>query len=549
MLSENTARGVVSAGHEKTAHAAEVVLQQGGNAFDAVLAALVCACVVEPVLASVGGGGYLLARTEDGRTHVYDFFVQTPQQKRPEVELDFFPISADFGTAQQEFHIGKGSVAVPGVVRGIFAIHRELGTLPMRDIVAPAVSYARKGVPVNEFQAYIFSIVGDIYVATPEVAAIYGRHQGVTRVDSQRPPAGGFDARNPQTKMRPIMQGEVLRQPALADTLESLAIEGEDLFYRGEIAKTIVRDMREEGGYLTAQDLSTYRVERRQPLRLTYRGQRLSTNPPPSSGGVLIAFALKLLETSGCLFDVFDSVERLERLARVMDLTSQARVEAESGGQTHYSDHLLHPEYLAAYRDRIVPLPRASRGTTHISVMDKSGNMASLSLSNGEGAGYVVPDTGIMLNNMLGEQDINPRGFHGWPTACRMTSMMAPTLIERTVDNRKTGSSDTAIIATGSGGSNRIRSAILQVIINLIDLRMGPEAAVRAPRIHYEDRLLSVEGGFHGENIARLLELFPRHQVWPARNLFFGGTHTVLWDGDRFEGAGDTRRGGVSLVV
>nr|VFK17864.1 MAG: gamma-glutamyltranspeptidase / glutathione hydrolase [Candidatus Kentron sp. LFY] len=535
-------RGIVAAGHEETARAARIILRQGGNAFDAVLAALLCACVVEPVLASLGGGGYLLARTGEGRFLVYDFFAQTPRRKRPSAE--FFPISADFGTAQQEFHIGKGSIATPGVVRGIFAVHRDLGTLPMKDIVAPAISRAAAGVPVNEFQAYIFSIVGDIYVATPEVAAIYGRHgEGM---------ACGHSDGDPENKVRPIAQGEMFRQPDLADTLESLAIEGDDLFYRGEIARTLIRDMEDGSGHLTARDLDQYRVLRREPLRLTYRGERLFTNPPPSSGGVLIAFALKILEsmTSRQGMDAFDSVERLAQLARVMDVTSQARVEAEIDGKPHHLDRrLLHPEYLSAYRDRILHAPGVSRGTTHISVMDRDGNVASLSVSNGEGAGYVVPGTGIMLNNMLGEQDINPQGVHRWPTAHRMTSMMAPTLIEHPVDNRGSGRLRTGIVATGSGGSNRIRSAILQVLINIMDFRMGVEDAVQAPRIHHEDGLLSMEGGFDEENILRLSELFPRHHRWPGRNLFFGGAHTVLWDGDGFQGAGDARRGGVSLVV
>nr|VFK78221.1 MAG: gamma-glutamyltranspeptidase / glutathione hydrolase [Candidatus Kentron sp. SD] len=537
----STPRGVVAAGHGKTAQAARTILRQGGNAFDAALAALACACVVEPVLASLGGGGYLLARTEDGRSRIYDFFVQTPRNKQP--RADFFPIFADFGTARQEFHIGKGSVAVPGLVRGMFAICRDLGTLSMRDILAPAIFRAREGVSVNEFQAYIFSIVGDICIATPEAATIYGRRREEGR------------GRNSDTEMRPIAQGEILRQPALADTLESLAIEGDDLFYRGEIAQAIARGMQDDEGHLTREDLEQYRVILREPLELIYRGQRLFTNPPPSSGGILIAFALKLLEfmASGREIDgsnAFDSVNRLERLARVMDLTSQARVEAQIDGKgPHLDQRLLHPEYLFAYRNRILSAPRARRGTTHISIMDKAGNVASLSVSNGEGAGYVVPGTGIMLNNMLGESDLNPQGFHRWPTACRMTSMMAPTLIEGPVVNRGGEPPRAGIIATGSGGSNRIRSAILQVLLNIIDFRMGIQDAVQAPRIHHEDGLLSMEGGFDEGNIARLSNLFPHYHAWPGRNLFFGGAHTVLWDGNRFEGAGDTRRGGVSLLV
>jgi gamma-glutamyltranspeptidase/glutathione hydrolase len=197
---------------------------------------------------------------------------------------------------------------------------------------------------------------------------------------------------------------------------------------------------------------------------------------------------------------------------------------------------LLDPKYLAIYKEQLAGRIRSRRGTTHISVIDGEDNVASLSLSNGEGSGYVIPDTGIVLNNMLGEEDLNPAGFHCWPEGERMTSMMAPT-IGLFPDGRQ--------IATGSGGSNRLRTAILQVLMNLIDFNMDVEQAVNAPRIHYEDGLLSIEGGFDEKRIGAMLEAYPDHQVWEERNLFFGGVHTVISGGKGFGGAGDPRRSGV----
>ncbi|MGB5178913.1 MAG: gamma-glutamyltransferase, partial [Gammaproteobacteria bacterium] len=152
-------KGAVAAGHPATAEAAAWILEAGGNAFDAALAGLCAACVAEPVLTSPGGGGFLLAHRDGGKNTLYDFFVQTPLRKRPVSELDFYPIVADFGTAQQEFHIGMGSIATPGTIKGLFQIHSELGTLPMREIVKPAVDFARQGIELNRLQAYIFSIV------------------------------------------------------------------------------------------------------------------------------------------------------------------------------------------------------------------------------------------------------------------------------------------------------------------------------------------------------------------------------------------------------
>ena len=170
-------KGAIAAGNPETAAAAATVLENGGNAFDAALAALCAACITEPVLASLGGGGFLLARREGGEPVLYDFFAQTPRERRPGDDVDFFPIVADFGTAQQEFHIGMGSIATPGMVKGLFAVHRQLGSMPMARIVEPAVALARNGVPFHPLQAYIFEIVSPIYVSDPSCMKVFGSRE------------------------------------------------------------------------------------------------------------------------------------------------------------------------------------------------------------------------------------------------------------------------------------------------------------------------------------------------------------------------------------
>jgi gamma-glutamyltranspeptidase/glutathione hydrolase len=187
------------------------------------------------------------------------------------------------------------------------------------------------------------------------------------------------------------------------------------------------------------------------------------------------------------------------------------------------------------YRASVAGHPVNTRGTTHISTIDSQGNSASLTLSNGEGSGQLLPGTGIMLNNMLGEEDLNPDGFNRWPLDVRVSSMMAPTLAE----------SPNCLIAIGSGGSNRLRTAILQTLSNLIDFGMTPGEAVNAPRIHFERGQLDIEPGLADNALEALRETYPKHRVWNSHNLFFGGTHTVCWDGRHFSGAGDPRRGGV----
>ena len=177
----------------------------------------------------------------------------------------------------------------------------------------------------------------------------------------------------------------------------------------------------------------------------------------------------------------------------------------------------------------------ARRGTTHFSVIDAQGNVASMTVSNGEGCGSIVPHTGVMLNNMLGEQDLNVGGFHLWTENQRMTSMMAPSLIQTAGGH---------LVATGSGGSNRIRTALLQVIMNLTEFDMDVTRAVTRPRIHLEGTKLSAEGGFSSTQIDRLMADYPDHELWAERNLFFGGAHTVMAGEAEFAGVGDPRRRG-----
>jgi gamma-glutamyltranspeptidase/glutathione hydrolase len=500
-------KGAIAAGHPKTAEAGMRMYESGGNAFDATLAALVAACVVEPVLTSLGGGGFLLSRRRGESPVLHDFFVQTPRHKRAAEDSAFYPITADFGTAQQEFHIGCGSIATPGTVRGLIHCHSALGSLPLKEILAPAIEYARDGVDVNALQAYIFSIVAPIYRATPPAAALY--------------PTEALQA------------GRVFRQPALADTLAWLAEEGQRPFYEGELADRLVALCAEHGGHLTRDDLSGYRVVDRAPLRHRYRGYEVATNPLPSSGGALINFALTAMEGQTFGAEHFGGPEHLLTLAQIMAATNTAR---EDGLLARSA---LHRATLKTYLDAVAGRPLKRGGTTHISAIDTAGNSASLTLSNGEGSGYLLPGTGVMLNNMLGEEDLNPDGFNRWPTDVRVGSMMAPTLAE---DRRH-------LIAVGSGGSNRLRTAILQTLSNLIDFGMSPTEAVNAPRLHLERGHLDIEPGFAAEAVDALRAAYPNHRLWADHNLFFGGTHTVCWDGRRFSGAGDPRRGGVFEIA
>ncbi|MCA9715896.1 MAG: gamma-glutamyltransferase, partial [Myxococcales bacterium] len=486
------ARGIAAAGHVITAEAASEVMAAGGNAIDAVVAALWAASVAEPVLSSPGGGGFILARTADGQTRVHDFFVHTPRRKRMR-DVDFYPIVADFGVATQTFHIGLGAAAVPGFVRGVFAAHREHGTMPMRRLVEPAIAAAREGLLLRDYEQYLLSVVGPIYKITPEACALFARPG-----DDGAPALKGA--------------GDRIANPELADTLEVLAREGDALFYEGEIAASIATLCAEGGGHLTREDLAGYRDVARPPLVHHYRGARLELNPPPALGGLLIAHSLELLAR---LHPGERDLQRLGRgspahallLARTQQETNRARVAAEAlveGGETPpMLDDVWLDRFVASLADTKV----SQRGTTHISVIDRDGNAAAATVSNGEGCGHMIPGTGIMLNNMLGEEDLNPRGMGSWPLGKRMTSMMAPAAIHLP-------SGDLAIV--GSGGSNRIRTAILQVILNMVDFGMDARAAVEAPRLHQEGKHLDFEALVGRETRDALARAFPDHRAWPT---------------------------------
>jgi gamma-glutamyltranspeptidase/glutathione hydrolase len=509
--------GVAASGSAEVSRTAVEILEAGGNAFDAALGALCTAAIAEPLLVSLGGGGFLLALPDGQKPRVYDFFCQTPARRRDTSELDFYPIMANFGTAAQEFHIGVGSIAVPGIVAGIFEAHRELGRMPLREIMTPAIELARNGVLVDDFHHYIIRILRPIMQATPASFALY---------------------ESPANPGRLIRAGELLRNPQAADSLAALIAEGEELFYRGEWAQALARDCREQGGQVTLEDLASYRVERREPVVFRYRGTRCAINPPPSPGGCLIAFALVVISDWDSSQESWGSPGHALNLLRGMRAASVARhrYHLESGLEREKMEQLLGEETVREWQRGLQLNALFSRGTTHISVADRAGNIASLTASNGEGCAYVLPGSGIMLNNMLGEEDLNFGGFHRWTENARLASMMSPAVAELADGTR---------IALGTGGSNRIRSAITQVLINLLDFGMSLEQAVTAPRMHLEGDMLSIEEGFPEDTNAALISASPRHHMWPDKNLFFGGVHAVsIQHGGIFDGAGDPRRGG-----
>ena len=330
------------------------------------------------------------------------------------------------------------------MVPGLFAVHEALCRLPMKRLVEPASRAARAGFPLTEFQAYLFTVIAPILTASPGVARIFA-------------PGG-----------KPMEAGETFRNAELAETLDWLAEDGARLFVDGDVGQAIVAESRSLGGHLTHDDLTRYRVERREPLYWRHGRATVALNPPPAASGALIAFGLAYLEAlteSGRAIDA-------HALRQAMAATNEARATHGEGLAERLAGGALAKELREAQRH-----PPAYRGTTQVSVIDADGNAASVSLSNGEGNGFIVGKFGFMLNNMLGEEDLSSGRIEDWREGTRLSSMMAPTIILEP---------DGTVTALGTGGSNRIRTAILQVAVALIDHGMRLEEAVEAPRLHVE---------------------------------------------------------------
>lgn len=458
------------------------MLRRGGNAFDAAVSAALTACVAEPCLTSLAGGGFLLSyEARTNQAVLYDFFVNSPGLGREGtcegggLTPHFLPVDVDFGSTVQVFHAGHASVAVPGQLKGLMTCFEDLCTMQMDDLVAPALRALEQGIEINPIQQYLLRILRPIMTLTPYGREIYG-DASATRL------------------YNPLLR-EFLSLRSPSAWLDALY---------GSAAAEIERSMCAEDGLLTAADLQRYEVVRREPVIIPYRGHEVITNPPPSFGGALLRVALDSLDDQ-CFDAHMSEAHRIAALADAMRLMNEHR--------------------------------QGTTGTTHLSVIDREGNAVSLTSSNGANSGCFAGSTGIMFNNMMGEDDLHPEGFHSMPPGLRVGSMMSPTVIRRDARVR---------YVLGSGGSKRIRTAMLQSIHNLIDRGMPLQEAIEAPRVHLDDTdTLQCEPGIEAEHLAEAAKRYAVNQ-WERKDLYFGGVHGVSGDG---EGWGDSRRGGVAQTI
>jgi gamma-glutamyltranspeptidase / glutathione hydrolase len=492
-MSATAEHGVIAAGHPVTAHAGAEVLRAGGNAVDAAVGAMLMSFAAEPLLTGLGAGGHMLVAGAGETPVLLDFFVSSPARRQDGGAAELDAVDVSFGDAVQVFHIGPASCGVYGTPAGVCAAVERWGTMSLEHLSAPAARAAREGVRLNAGQAYVAEILADLLTSTPECAALWAPDGHVLR------------------------EGELLRNPDLGDALDRLGSDGAEPFYRGDIARAICDWLATRGGSLSAVELADYQAIEREPVRVFYRDRTVLTNPPPSAGGTLLAYSLALL----------DRGPRPPRLADVLVAMESAQAERT-------------PEFVEGLaRDGFLERFLAAKlgSTTHISVLDSHGRACSVTCTNGEGSGVVVPGTGIHVNNVMGEEDLNPLGFHRHPPGRRMPSMMAPSIVL---------CGGEVELVLGSAGYNRIRSALLQMIVGVVDHDLNAREAVDAPRMHFEDGIVYHEPGV---DMTPVRALHPAREVvrFHAPNLFFGGVQAVHSSGGRLTGAGDPRRGGVAV--
>ena len=493
-------QGMVVTAGEQASEAGVEMLRKGGNAVDAAVAASFAISVIRPQSTGIGGGGFFLLYLAKDQEHLtIDFRERAPLKATQDMFLRG-------GKAVPELsRNGPLAVAVPGLVAGLVEVQQKYGTMPLPEVMAPAIRLADEGFPVYpqlaEAIAYRAKLLGD----SPATRAIYFRED------------------------RPLQPGELLIQKDLAKTLRDITNQGADAFYKGRVAQALVQEMSDRGGLITQEDLDRYRVIYRQPLLGTFHNSQVHTMPPPSSGGVLVLQMLNVLSGFPLQQIGFHTPKAIHLLTETLRLAFRDR--ALYLGDPDFvqipTAMLTSKDYATALREQInlakatpsggVPATPAgkieSTSTTHLSVIDKDGNAVATTQTVNLyfGSGVMVPGTGVLLNNEMDDfsaQPNNPNAFgllgnsDANAVAPRKTplSSMSPTIVTR--DGK-------VVLITGSPGGSRIISATLQILLNVLTYNMSLPEAMFAPRIHHQwfpdDLLIEIKAGEQPEGLVEAL--------------------------------------------
>jgi gamma-glutamyltranspeptidase/glutathione hydrolase len=523
--------GAIATEHPFAAAAGAEILRAGGTVVDAAIATAAAIGVVHASSCGIGGGGFALVYQRDGLAWALDFRERAPMAATPDRFLDH-------GTPRPErTRTGGLAVGVPGEVAGWIALHDRFGSLPLAAVLAPAVRLARGGVRVRDVPHLAAEIAAkrDLLAADPGLAAVFLDHGAV--------PGPEF----------------LIHRRALADTLERVATDGAAAFYRGPVAAAIVHAVRARGGVLSATDLATYVPVWRAPLVGSFRGRRIVTFPPPGSGAIV-------LTTLGIIAND-DLLGRGRRSPAALELLASALARAYDDRARYYGDPaftdvplrmLLAPARLWRIREEIrglAPRPRtppfADAGTAHLSVVDTEGNAVALTttINTAFGAGILVPEAGVVLNNEMDDFVIQPgvRNVYGLSGGAanvvapgkRPQSSMSPTVV-------LAGTRPTLVV--GASGGPFIVSATTQTILDHVVFGASPAEAIAAPRIHDQGAPtpLLLEPDVPAAARHHFARTGTRVATFPA----IGAVSAVglMPDGSPVAGADARKHGGVAIV-
>jgi gamma-glutamyltranspeptidase/glutathione hydrolase len=498
----------ISADSPLTTKAGVQIAQLGGNAVDIAVGAALAATLSEILMCSLGGSAFLMIHKPGQPPELID-----GADAMPSGHLKLDPNSAGW----REVHLpygdgitvraGLASIAVPGMLAALETAWQRGGSLPWLEIVAPALELARNGLTLSPTAARWLSLAGKPLFYPQQASR-----------DCFFP--NGCQA----------LANEPFHIPDMAQTLELIAEEGAKAFYQGDIAAAFVQEMAEHGGFVTRSDLANYRAIVRQPLQLTSKGFQLAFNPPPAVGGAAVGSLIRLLElTSQSDFTPAQrTLQQVKAIKALWELRTQENPEA-----------FLAEETLRRYLPAI-----QSPNTMHLSVATGSGEMVSVTMSNGYGSGITIPGTGISCNNSLGEPELNPQGFLGAAVGERIISNMAPTLAWHP-DGRG--------LAFGTPGASRITTAMAQMWSRYTTAGISLEEAVRAPRLHVEPKenkwRVLCEPGIETtllETDSENLEIYPFEQL----DMFFGAIKIAGINAEgKLEAVADNRREGSVEII
>lgn len=526
--------GMVSSASPIASRVGVDILKQGGNAVDAAIAVGFAMAVTWPEAGNIGGGGFMVARDAAGRTYALDYRETAPAASTRTMFLD---AQGNVTDASLTSRLGAGT---PGTVRGFHDAHAKLGKLPWKALVEPAIRLAQEGFVVDKGLAASFANFQADLRRDPEAARIFLKNG------------------------KPLKVGERLVQKELAATLRLIADHGPAGFYQGRTAQLIAGDMAKNGGIMTAKDLADYRAKWREPITFTYRGNKVISMPPPSSGGMLLAQILTMLEG--------DDLSKLGyHTPRMMHLIAEVERRAYADRNTYLGDpdfvknpldQLLDPAYLKARRatvDTKKATPEFSTRpglgevpeTTHYVVADAQGNVVSntYTLNGAYGSAIVVPGTGMLLNNEMDDFAAKPGTpnlyglVQGERNAVapgkRMLSSMSPSIVLDAQGRFR--------MAVGTPGGSTIPTTTLQVITNVIDYGMNARQAIEAPRFHHQGlpQTIDVEANGFAPETLKALEAMG-HPIHVRASL--GDAQLILRRPDgTLEGWADPRKGGLAI--